>query len=212
MIVYAGGDVPPRSILEDLPEADLVVAADGGYDVAMALGQVIDVVVGDLDSIRILELPRHVLVHRHPPDKDATDLELALDLVLADNPDRVVVVGGTGGRHDHEVGTAALICAPRYAPIDEIDWISARGKAYVIRSRRIIHGDIGGTFSLIPIGGDVGGVTTSGLRWRLENEDLPFGSTRGVSNQLIDPIADIRVKTGVLLAVLPAAPQAGSAA
>jgi len=205
MIVFAGGETPPPQVLEDLPEVALVVAADGGYDVALALGQAVDVIVGDLDSIQTLELPPHVLVERHPEDKDATDLELALDMVMADRPQRVVVVGGTGGRHDHETATAALLCSARYASIDEIDWVSARGRAHVIRGRRLIHADLGATLSLIPTNGDVHGVTTSGLRWNLTDATLTAGTTRGVSNEMTSPVADIRVRSGVLLAVLPTA-------
>lgn len=206
VIVFAGGEAPDPRVLEDLPEAALAVAADGGYDVAATVGHPIDVVVGDLDSLQTLELPRHVLVERHSPDKDATDLELALDLVLRDRPERVVVVGGTGGRQDHELATATLLCSTRYEGIEEIDWISVRGQAHVVRRHRIIHADVGATISLIPFHGDAVGVVTSGLRWNLQDETIQQGTTRGISNEMTSPVADVRLRSGVLLAVLPSQP------
>lgn len=203
IIVFAGGETPPRQVVADIPDAGLVVAANGGYDIAAALGWRVDVVIGDLDSV--LELPSHVLVEKHPTDKDATDLELTLDMVRRDGPERVVVIGGTGGRHDHEIANAMLLCSDRYSSIDEIDWISARARAHVVRRRRLLHGDIGTLVGLIPINGAASGVTTSGLRWNLEDATLESGTTRGVSNLFESPVADVRVKSGVLLAVLPSA-------
>jgi len=203
VLVFSSGDSPGAEVVDDLPQADLVVAADGGYDIATELGVVVDVVVGDLDSINTTELPDRVIVERHSPDKDATDLELALELVARDNPERVVVVGGSGGRLEHELATAALLCSPRWRGIDEMDWISARGRAHVVWGRRILHGDVGATITLLPMGGDAEGVHTKGLRWNLEGETLRHGSTRGVSNIMQSPVADIRVTSGCLLVVFP---------
>lgn len=203
-LIFAGGDNPGHSVVEELPTCDLVVAADGGYDHAVALGMRVDILIGDMDSIVATEIPRHVLVERHSPDKEATDLELALAFVLAENPSRVVVVGGSGGRLDHELATAEMVCGERWSPVDEIDWISARGTAHVVRGRRTLHGDAGTTLSLIPMGGDAHHVTTKGLRWNLDDETLPAGTGRGVSNLLVGPVADVRVGDGCVLAVFPA--------
>lgn len=200
-LIFAGGDPLPPGLVGELPRADLVVAADGGYDAALALDVAVDVLVGDLDSISRPDIPEHVIVERHSPDKDATDLELALALVCRDSPDRIVVAGGSGGRVDHEIAVAALLCSPRWDQA-EVDWISTRGRAHVVRGRRIIHGDVGSILSLLPMHGDALGITTKGLRWALDDETLPAGSTRGVSNVMDSPVADVRVRSGCLLAVV----------
>ena len=80
--VFAGGDPPAPSVLDDLPEATVVIAADSGLHHAIALGCTVDVVVGDLDSadpavVADVEA-RGAVIERHPVAKDATDLELAL--------------------------------------------------------------------------------------------------------------------------------------
>ena len=201
VLVFGGGDPPLDRIVDELPRAELVVAANGGYDVAVSLGYKVDVLVGDLDSITEDVFPDHLVLERHPADKDATDLELALILVSQQNPSRVVVVGAAGGRLDHELAVAGLLCSDRLAGIEEVDWISDRGSAHVIRGRRIIHGDLGTHLTLIPMHGDATGITTKGLQWALNDDTLIAGSTRGVSNVLVAPIADIKVDTGCLLAV-----------
>lgn len=201
-LIFAGGETLPRKVADDLPQADLVIAANGGYEIAIECGRRVDVLVGDLDSISRLALPEHVLVERHPVDKDATDLELALAMVAVEMPSRIVIAGGSGGRIDHELAVAGLICSPRWANIDEIDWITGRARSYVVRGRRQIQGDVGDVVSLVPMHGDAFGVTTTGLRWALDNETLTAGSTRGVSNVLESPVADVRIESGSLLAVL----------
>lgn len=202
VLVFGGGDTPLSPIVDELPRADLVVAANGGYDTALALGYRVDVLVGDFDSITANAFPDHLIQERHPEDKDATDLELALTLVLREDPSRVVVVGASGGRLDHELAVAGLLCSDRLASIDEIDWISDRGSAHVVRRRRAIHGDVGALITLTPMHGDATGVTTKGLEWELNNDTLVAGSTRGVSNVLVSPVADIKVETGCLLVIL----------
>ena len=206
ILIFSGGARPGYGLVDDLPTPDLIVAADSGYDVAVELGFRVDVVVGDMDSLATDPLPDHVIVEKHSVDKNQTDLDLALELAIREDPVRVVIVGGTGGRHDHELATFQMLCSDRWAAIDELDWFSDRSRTHVIHHRRILHGDVGTTLSLIPLGSDATGVTTKGLRWELLDEALKVGSTRGVSNVMRSPIADIRVETGCLLVVIPVQP------
>jgi thiamine pyrophosphokinase len=204
LLIFAGGDLPDTDLANEIPTADLVVAADSGFDVALHLGFRVDVLVGDMDSISQVPIPEEVRVERHPTDKDQTDLDLALEFAVREGPSRVVVVAGTGGRFDHELSTSGLLCSERWAVIDEIDWLSSRGWAHVVRDRRMVHGDVGSTVSLIPIGGPAAGVTTVGMKWELTEALLEPGSTWGVSNLMRAPVADIKVESGCLLVVFPA--------
>jgi thiamine pyrophosphokinase len=203
ILIFAGGDSLFPDLGQELPAADLVMAADSGYDAAVALGFGVDVLVGDLDSVVADRIPDHVIVERHPVDKDQTDLDLALELAMRDDPSRVVVVGGAGGRLDHELATASLICDERWEEV-EMDWVSSRGRAHVIRRRRIVHADVGATVTLLAIGGPVTGLSTRGLKWELEEATFEPGTTWGVSNVMQNPIAEIKVGSGCLLVVFPA--------
>jgi thiamine pyrophosphokinase len=203
VLIFAGGDSPTGWLAEEVPESDLVVAADSGYDLAVRSGFAVDVLVGDMDSITTDVIPGHVIVERHERDKDATDLELALVRVVEHRPQRIVVVGGAGGRVDHELATAGLICSDRWSQVEEIDWVTDRAWSYVVRDRRRIHGDVGAIITLIPVGGPVFVIETRGLRWDLANATMPAGTTWGVSNEFTGPVADIHVGEGSLLAVVP---------
>lgn len=103
-----------------LPAGSVVVAADSGLDRLAAAGVAAHHVVGDLDSVHadVLATARAggATVAKGPADKDATDIELALlvvarELAPATGIDRLVVVGGGGGRLDHLF--ADLSCSPR---------------------------------------------------------------------------------------------------
>ncbi len=203
ILIFAAGDGLPPELGQDLPLADMVVAADSGYEAAVALGFRVDVLVGDLDSIATDPLPDHVIVERHDANKDQTDLDLALELALREDPGRVVVVGGAGGRHDHELAAFQLICSPRWRGVGELDWISSRSRCHVVRRHRVVHGDIGATVTLLAVGGPVGGLTTRGLEWELHEATLEPGSTWGVSNLMRGPVADVWISSGCVLVVFP---------
>jgi thiamine pyrophosphokinase len=65
-----------------------------------------------------------------------------------------------------------------------------------------LDGKPGDTVSLIPLGGDTEGITTQWLEYPLEDETLYFGSTRGISNVLLDENATVFIKKGLLLCII----------
>ena len=67
----------------------------------------------------------------------------------------------------------------------------------------MVHGDVGATVTLLPLGGGVAGITTRGLQWELNDADLEPGSTHGVSNVMRTPVAEISTSSGCLLVVFP---------
>jgi len=205
-VVFAGGDPPPPHALDDLPPDVRVVAADSGLAHAFAAGLHVDLLVGDLDSVE----PRAVLaaldagteVQRHPSDKDATDLELALEAARSRGAGSVVVVGGHGGRLDHLLANALLLASPRFAEL-RVDARMGDAHVTVIRDRAELSGAPGTLCSLLPVGGAAIGVETEGLRFPLHHETLDPASTRGISNEFVATVATVSVAAGVLLAVVP---------
>src|SRR3954447_15853314 len=120
-VVVAGG--PGEVVLRDpLPGGAFVVAADSGLDRAAALGLPVDVVVGDFDSVSAEGLSAAqdagVRAERHPREKDATDLELAIDVAVGDGgATQVLVLAGDAGRLDHSLGNLLLLASPRFASV-----------------------------------------------------------------------------------------------
>ncbi len=206
VIVFAGGDPIPPSAVLNLPADAFVIAADSGLDRARESGFEIDLLVGDLDSISAggrQEAEAHrTAIERHPVYKDATDMELALQAARRQGAEKVIVIGGHGGRQDHYLANALLLPSPAFADL-EIEWRAGRDRLYAVHGGLTLEGKIGASVSLLAVGGRVRGVETSGLRWNLNGEDLEAGSTRGVSNEFKSESVSISVEGGTLLVVVP---------
>jgi len=202
VVLFAGGDPPPRSVLDRLPTDCFVIAADSGFDHATRLGIKVDLLVGDFDSVSPRGLTSAENIERHPTDKDATDLAIALNAALRRHPSKVIVVGGAGGRLDHFLANAALLAAPEYAEL-QLSWLPGQAIIHVVRDRIELSGSPGDLVSLLPYGGPVHGVTTAGLRWPLHDAVLTPGTSVGVSNEMVDSRATIELTDGVLLSVQP---------
>ncbi len=205
VVVVCGGG-PVRAAVRELAGDAHVVAADGGADEALRLGLHVELVVGDMDSVTPGALVRVEAeggaITRHPVDKDATDLELALDEALALRPERILVAGGAGGRFDFVLANALILAHPRFADVELDGWFGD-ATVHVVRDVRRVAGTVGERISLLAVGGPARGVRTEGLRWELTGRDLPAGVGLGVSNEFTEANAEIRLTDGVLLAVRP---------
>ncbi len=200
VVIVASGPGPAV----DVPDGATVVAADGGLDRARSLGLGVDVVIGDLDSVTDEALAAAeaagTRVARHPVEKDATDLELALDEAVALGARRVLVVASDGGRLDHLLASFLLLASDRYAGL-QLDAIVGHALVHVIRGERAIIGAPGDLLTLRPLGGAATGVVTEGLEYPLAAETLEPGSTRGVSNLFAASEARVSVASGAVLAI-----------
>jgi thiamine pyrophosphokinase len=210
-IVVTGGDRPDPVLVDalDLPvEGRVVVAADSGVAHALALGLVIDIAVGDFDSLDPVTLEAveaaGTRVERHPVAKDATDLELALDVAVGLGADHVVVLGGHGGRLDHFLANALVLAAPQFGAV-RVEAVVGDAVVSVVRPGPGIRfgGRPGQLVTILPVHGPAEGVSTEGLLYPLHGETLLAGTTRGVSNLLVADEAQVGLSGGVVLVVRP---------
>lgn len=179
-----------------------MIAADSGFDHARRLGVEVDFVVGDFDSISPEGLALAGVIEKHPSDKDATDLAIALDAALREGATSAWVVGGGGGRIDHFLANAALLASSEYREVS-LTWLPGNAVVSVVHDRIELSGAPGDLVSLLPYGGRAAGVTTTGLRWPLHEAELAPGTSRGVSNRMIDRSATVELRDGTLLVVQP---------
>jgi thiamine pyrophosphokinase len=208
-VIVIGGSPPPAAIVGALPEPRFVVAADSGYDHAVALGLPVDLLVGDLDSISPAGLAdaetSSTVVERHRTDKDATDTELALDAALARGFAHLVVVCGGGDRVDHLLASLFAVAADRYRSARVVLW-------WGDTELTVVHGGdtttvtpgADGVFSVLPVHGSASGVDIIGATYPLAGADIAAGSSIGISN-VGEPGASVTVRlhAGTLLVVRP---------
>jgi thiamine pyrophosphokinase len=198
-LVFAAAPVEPtphlRSRLARLQQP-VVIAADAGARTALAFGYTPDVVLGDFDSLDPsgLGLP----VEAFPRDKDQTDGQLAIERALHYSPTELVLVGFLGGpRLDMAVANVLLLTGIEVPTV----LLDGHNECRVLRGPADHEWAPEPTeiISLIPITPVVDGVTTSGLRWSLNDETLRQEETRGVSNEPLTKTARVVVARGSLL-------------
>ena len=191
-------------------QADVVIAADGGANRLAAAGRRPDVVVGDMDALssdaqRELEHAGAKL-ERHAAEKDQTDGELAIEAAITRGADEIVVIGAFGGsRLDHMLGNLMLLAHEDFAAID-VALVTEDATFRVLLGPGIleVQGAPGDWVTLEPLSEVARGVATDGLRYPLRHEDLVRGSTRGVSNELVERRGSVEIGDGLLLVVVTA--------
>ncbi len=205
-LILANGDLNPGSAVQHACQRDAyVIAADGGARLAADLGLQISLLIGDMDSITPALLAdldaAGVDIARYPAEKDETDLELALQAAIARDAQQIYVIGALGGRLDQSLANIYLLKLPDLAARD-VRLVSGEQTTWLLTAgAHRLPGQPGDTLSLIPLGGDVQGIRTTGLQYPLKDETLYFGPARGVSNVITQAPAQITFQTGRLLLV-----------
>ena len=174
----------------------LLIAVDGGLNHCHKLGIRPDLAVGDFDSAdpSILDNFKNIPTKLYPKDKDKTDLEIALELIDHSQVKEISVFGALGERTDHTLGNLVLLSRYPGTVFLETD----KERMFVINHQAEIVTYPGQKISLIPLNGPSKGVTTEGLKWKLENGTLDKQFI-GLSNEALNKEVKIFVKEGDLL-------------
>lgn len=199
-IIFCGGEMDTDKVWLPQYEKDLILCADGGYRHARRLGVVPDYIIGDLDSG--LETYPADIAHRiYPSEKDATDTNLCLDYAIAKGCDQVILLGGLGGRRDHEFSHYALLLyglqrGVRVVILDGRNEITMEDKPFVLlpSCKKYI--------SFFPYGGEVEGFTIRGLKYEATDMTLSCSMVQASSNQFDGADrAEISFRRGILLVI-----------
>lgn len=206
--IFTGGKIAVGSMDGlglHMSEADLIIAADSGYNNASRLGVRPGLLLGDLDSIDRGALAPDELEHIEkiivPAIKDDTDTQLAVDTALERGADEIIIIGGLGGRLDHTLSTVFLL-----------EYIKDKGARGVItdgRNRvRIMESGEELTIkrgykylSLVGLTDTCEGVSISGVFYPLKDAVLERKYAFAVSNEITADAAEISLSKGILLVI-----------
>jgi thiamine pyrophosphokinase len=199
LLVIGGTGPSARTLSECARDAEFIVAADSGLDSCVAAGIVPDLVVGDMDSLSDPALlrpfpPARVMVF--PRDKDETDTEIGLRILLERGWGHVTIAGGAGGRIDHLLGVAALF-EREPAPAR---WITDVEDITLVTGEAEFHGWAGSTVSVFPVGERAASLRSEGLKWPLDGLEFRRGFG-GISNVATSDRVLVGVGIGKLLVV-----------
>lgn len=207
-VLFANGTLGAQSLAKKLADrAELIIAVDGGILHCNTLDIRPHVLLGDLDSapeeLVNKAIADGVNLQRHPPDKDKTDLELALDFACSQGAETVALFGALGGRWDMSLANLLLPAAIAYNTM-RVTLYDDQTRIDLLRDNQQLEltAAVGSRISLLPVNGTVEGVTLTGFQYPLTNHTISFASTLGISNVLVENKGSISVGKGVLLSVL----------
>lgn len=199
-VLFIGGSAPEYGYIKnELKDADIIVAADSGFDSALKMGINPDVVIGDMDSIKdvnMLDRYPSDKVFRFPEDKDTTDTELGISYLQENKFDKIVIIGGGGGRVDHFLGIVFLFDRDFSPDI----WYTNSTRLQKITGHIQIPSMKGKTVSFFPVGKGQCRMKSIGLKWSLDNLTWNRGDM-GISNLAIDDPFYIEMFEGKMIMV-----------
>ncbi len=217
IIIFANGIIENSKKAKRIAsDAQQIICADGGAVHCAELGIIPDLIIGDFDSIpkkiRKKFAKHKVEIKQYPIHKDYTDLELALQQAAetaakcekkekGKKKAAVHIVAGLGGRWDMSLATLLLPASHQYHDLEIIIHGKEESMQVLAAGRHTISGKRGQRVSFLPLCGDAKGITLAGFEYAAGDITLKFGSSRGVSNTLVEESGLIRIKEGMLMMV-----------
>ena len=172
-----------------------VVAADSGADAALEAGVEPCIVIGDLDSIS----PKAKAAFRHKiecfNEQETTDFEKCL---LSTKASRILAVGFSGGRLDHQLSVLNVIA--RYTERRIVLYGCGDVSILIPDSGMTLELPVGTRLSLMPLA--QARVWSQGLRWDLSGQWMRPDGFVSISNEVCGQVC-LRAE-GQILLVLPA--------
>lgn len=191
-ILVSGGPSPQPSLLADLrvqmPDVPCL-CADAGAELCRAAGVRPDGLIGDMDSLseqarvwlKTMNVPEVV----YPAEKDDSDQALATAKLFADGAEEIIVLGGLGGRMDHELSNMMELVRVGRSGKSLVYWDDINRLRYVgPGEHRLSH--CSDYIGIVPFSDDGMQLSIKGLYYPLDHFSVAFGETRLVSNVFTD--------------------------
>ena len=199
--LFAGGTIDSFQM-----DFDLFIGVDRGSLFLIEQGICPDLAVGDFDSVSEEELAlicsQSKEVLQAQPEKDDTDLELAVKAVFARSPQaQVTIFGAFGGRLDHTLANIFLPSNPEVAPyMQQIRLCNAQNELrYCPQGRHEIK-PVAGMNYLAFMPADDGRLTIEGAKYPL-NESNYFFKKVYASNEFIDEPVFLECQSGYVIVI-----------
>lgn len=181
----------------------VVVALDGAFPKICELGFKVDYWLGDFDSSNPkeaaeLEWQDSVEIVQ-APDQNKTDLEKGIEFLMEKGASEVNIVWADGKRLDHMLSNMSSLV--KYSKLVKLVLWNDWSKVYVLPRQFEKWFAKGTILSLLPAP-KAEAVSTKGLKYSLQNEDLEFGIRTGSSNEAsTDGMVSIQHQEGNLILV-----------
>lgn len=200
-VIFCGGEMDTDSVWLPEYKESLVLCADGGYKHALRIGVAPDMIIGDMDS-GIKKYPPSISHKVYPSEKDLTDTNICLDYAIEKGCSEVILLGGLGGRLDHEFSHYCLLLYGLRKGV-KVKIVNGKNEIWMEKKPFSLYPTEKKYISFFPYGGVVEKFSVRGLKYNVENITLDFGQAQASSNQFDgEERADITFKNGGLILVM----------
>lgn len=204
--IITGGTVSEEffhKYIKENPE-NMVIVVDGALEMTHKIGLLPDYIVGDFDTVdnSLLDHYGKEIILRHPPEKDQTDTELAIETALLAYCRKLVFFGATGSRLDHSLANIFLLQGLLEQGIeseilDENNKLYLKNQSFILQ-RKKAWGDY---VSLLPLTETVEGVTLTGFKYPVAQRNFFRERTLGISNEITEEEATVEFSKGIFIVV-----------
>ena len=194
--IYTGGMIHPDNITEHPKAEDLCIAADSGYHNAVKLGDRVDILIGDFDSIG--QVPRDAVkeIRQVPAEKDLTDTQIALEIAVSEGADQIIIIGGLSGRLDHTLSNLGILEDMYLSHVYGYMTDGQNRVHYLKSSSTLIARSAYKYISILAADETVKGVSIEGGKYPMKNQTLKRRLQFAVSNEITGNVVLISVKKG----------------
>lgn len=199
--IYLGGGILPQNITEHPKSGDLTIAADSGLRNAQLLGERVDVVLGDFDSIGDAHIPEGAERLTFPPEKDLTDAQLALEAAVVRGADEVIFIGGLDGRLDHTLSVLGILEDAHSRGLRALALSGYNRVRYMVSTSTLLPRSGYKYLAVIAADRKVRGVSIEGCKYPLKNATLTSKLQFAVSNEIVENCALVSVRRGAVYIV-----------
>ncbi len=203
-MIIGAAPINSRQVFKEFnPRHYYVICADAGYESALKAGIQPDLVVGDFDSAKEPP-PDTVKCLTLPVEKDVTDTMFAVLRGFSMGFRSFLLLGCLGGeRFDHSLANLEVLQYIREHGGHGI-MADAHTKVFLLHDERLkMTNMMGATVSVFPYNGSACTVSYLGLQYPLNREQLSCGGfPMGISNQVAEDPAEVRVHNGSALVVV----------
>ena len=143
-----------------------------------------------------------IIFHKYNPEKDNTDTDIALKLAIQLKSSNITIMGALGKRMDHALANIHILKETLEVGIP-CEIRDSYNKIYLIKDNITLtkNNTYGKYISLIPLTTTVEGITLKGFKYPLNNACLSIGLSLGVSNEIVEEVATIELKEGILIVI-----------
>lgn len=191
-LIFLGGEYAPITV----PTADLIIAADHGWDNAQKNSVTPHILVGDMDSV--ICVPENVETVRVPTVKDETDAQLAIRIAIDRGAKHITLAGRLSGRADHTLSVIFMLESLKRGGI-KCEIIDDLNRVRLIADETVSVPRDYKFFGLLSLGET--SVTAKSCRYPLEGATLRRDVPYAVSNEVVGDAATVTVSGDALLLI-----------